>query len=300
MRAASNPQPSSNGTSTTSSTASSAPPPVSTQTTTVNQSVPAPGGGATLSGGLINLSADLVSSSSPATAPASSPSTTQPSTQGSPNTTTAPTAQPANTVSTAASGGSTTTSSPSFGTISANLPDARILNISSGTGGAAATIVVRQSGDTLILSATPDTGGGVTVAPSFQQPSATSGGGTGLGVFTVSGDQTAQVGSFQVGYSAGNLTMAPGSSPVATMAPPADTGSVVTFRVATQNGGEAEFGLSFTNGALSIRPLNDSANAISSSGSADKKLVSATGLLQAQQKMGIDVGQVRAIFVHAS
>ena len=300
VRAASNPQPSSNGTSTTSSTASSAPPPVSTQTTTVNQSVPAPGGGATLSGGLINLSADLVSSSSPATAPASSPSTTQPSTQGSPNTTTAPTAQPANTVSTAASGGSTTTSSPSFGTISANLPDARILNISSGTGGAAATIVVRQSGDTLILSATPDTGGGVTVAPSFQQPSATSGGGTGLGVFTVSGDQTAQVGSFQVGYSAGNLTMAPGSSPVATMAPPADTGSVVTFRVATQNGGEAEFGLSFTNGALSIRPLNDSANAISSSGSADKKLVSATGLLQAQQKMGIDVGQVRAIFVHAS
>ena len=92
--------------------------------------------------------------------------------------------------------------------------------------------------------------------------------------------------------------MAPGANPAQTMAPPADTGSVVTFRVATQNGGEAEFGLSFTNGALSIRPLNDNANAISSSGNADQKLVSATGLLQAQQKMGVDVGQVRAIFVH--
>ena len=121
-----------------------------------------------------------------------------------------------------------------------------------------------------------------------------------MGVFTVSGDQTAQVGSFQVGYSAGNLTMAPGSNPVQVMAAPTDTGTVVTFKVGTPNGGEAEFGLSFTNGALSIRPLNDSANAISSSGNADQKLVSATGLLQAQQKMGVDVGQVRAIFVHAS
>ena len=191
------------------------------------------------------------------------------------------------------------TSPLSLGTISANLPDARILNVSSGTGGTAATVVVRQSGDTLILSAMSDAGGATNVAPSLQQPSTTSGGGTGLGVFTVSGDQTAQVGSFQVGYSAGNLTMAPGSNPVATMAPPADAGTVVTFKVATQNGGEAEFGLNFTNGALSIRPLNDNANAISSSGTGDKKLISATGLLQAQQKMGIDVGQVRVVFVHA-
>ena len=255
-----------------------------------------------MSGGLIHLSADLISlSPSPATAPASSPAATQPSTQGSPATTPTPSTAvpPVNTASSAATGGATVTSSPSFGTVSANLPDTRVLSVSSGIGSTVATVVVRQSGDTLILSATSGTGGGANAAPSFQQPSTTSGSGTGLGVFTVSGDQTAEVGSFQVGYSPGNLTMAPGSNPVTTMAPPADTGTMGTFRVVTQNGGEAEFGLSFTNGALSIRPLNDSANAINSSGNADQKLVSATGLLQAQEKMGVDVGQVRAIFVHA-
>ena len=301
VRAATNPPPSSNGTSTTSSTstAPSAPPPVSTQTTTVNQPVPLPGGGATLSGGLIHLSADLVSfTPSPVAAPSSSPSANQPSTQASPSTTALPSTSSGGTISTPAAGGSASSSTPSFGAVSASLPNARILSVSSGN--SAGTVVVRQSGDTLILSATSDAGAAGNATSSFQQPSTTTGGGTGLGVFTVSGDQTAQVGSFQVGYSAGNLTMAPGANPVQTMAAPADAGSVVTFRVATQNGGEAEFGLSFTNGALSIRPLNDNANAITSSGNADQKLVSATGLLQAQERMGVDVGQVRAIFVHGS
>ena len=257
-------------------------------------------GGVSLSGGLIRLSQDLAApSQTTAGTTASAGSTIAGSTIGGTTTGETTAGGAASSVSTASlsqtppgtGGQSTSLVTATLGAASSTQPEARILSVNSSS--SAATFIVSQNGGTLTLSVT-SSGTDIQTGPAAGGAT-----GTGLGVFTVSGDRTDSVGAFQVGFSSGNLTMAPAGAQAQQATAPAAAEPSATFKIATQGGESAEFGLNYTDGALTIVPLNASAEAVLASNGSDLRLVSATGLLQAQREAGVDIAQVRAVFLRS-
>ena len=95
------------------------------------------------------------------------------------------------------------------------------------------------------------------------------------------------------------MTLTQGSANAASLpADPSQATASTTFSLKTVDGKIAEFQVQYDDGALSIKPLNDSAAALAKERGNNKKLIAASGMLAAQQDLIVNTQQVTAVYLH--
>ena len=65
------------------------------------------------------------------------------------------------------------------------------------------------------------------------------------------------------------------------------------------DGSTANFQLTYANGALAIRPLNETASTMSLAQGTQRTILVTAGMLAAAEKLGVPVGNVAAVYVNA-
>ncbi len=189
----------------------------------------------------------------------------------------------------------------SGGLITVNTTPAASSFVAAGAG----TLSVRLSVDGADMGnmAVTDQGGTLTVSvasPSSGPASATSNtGGTSTGaltIYTVTNEGTKAYGDFAFNIGSGSVSLTQGTAPGgAAPITVSEGGRSVTFSITTADGVILEYNVSQSGNTLSIQPVNDAA--VSATGAMDKKLITAI-MLAAEDKLGTNIGQINAIFIH--
>ncbi|MEN6413105.1 MAG: YDG domain-containing protein [Veillonellales bacterium] len=110
--------------------------------------------------------------------------------------------------------------------------------------------------------------------------------------------QTAEIFSLTQGNGTVSLTSNP--SPAAALPEPkTNNSSVSSFTITSASGTVAEFSVTYTDGALSIKPLNKSAAAMTADNGGDgRKLLIGMGVLTVQEKLGVSVNNIESVYIH--
>lgn len=106
-------------------------------------------------------------------------------------------------------------------------------------------------------------------------------------------------GYYNVASGGGSLTMTAGTNATVTApgAEPSTNTAGANFSLATASGA-AEFKVIYADGTMSIQPLNDAAKAMADDTGGNKQLVAATGMVAAQEHLGVNLQSVTTIYVH--
>ena len=121
-----------------------------------------------------------------------------------------------------------------------------------------------------------------------------------LAVFLVKPGEAAQpIGYYTATGGNGGLTLAAAAAGIRTVpVEPADTAAVTTYHLAAGAGAQAEFKDLYADGVLSIYAVNEAAAALLQAGGDNSNLVVATGILTAQQNLGVMVQSIAAVILH--
>jgi filamentous hemagglutinin family protein len=141
--------------------------------------------------------------------------------------------------------------------------------------------------------------GGLTLT--VQNPSSTSGSPTAKGaltIYTANGEGVNALGNFSLDAGGGSLTLTPSSAaPARYKTTPGDSVTKnATFSIMTPSGMVMEYSLQLKGPTLVIKPANDAArNGVTG---IDHKLVTATGMFAALDKLGASASQVRSVWIY--
>jgi len=104
---------------------------------------------------------------------------------------------------------------------------------------------------------------------------------------------------YNVTSSSNSLTMTNVNNSTSTLlTEPSAAAASANFSMTTANGAVAEFKVMYADGAMSIHPLNEAASTMTTDEVNNKKLVTATGLLVAQENLGVNLQSVSTIYIH--
>ena len=107
-------------------------------------------------------------------------------------------------------------------------------------------------------------------------------------------------GSFSLNAGGGSLSLAPMAPSLAVapaVGPKGSAAGGVSFSMTMSNGTVMEYSIAQNGKTLSIQPLNDAAR--DGAGSMDKKLITATGMIAAWDKLGVGNNQVTSVVIYA-
>ena len=120
-----------------------------------------------------------------------------------------------------------------------------------------------------------------------------------LAVLSVDAQGPKLAGSYNLAVSGNALSLsnaAPGT--VASIpSAPAESAATTRFAISTAGGVEAEFTVSYAGGAVAIKPINEAAAAMNLKDTTIRKTVTATGILVTQEKLGVSVNSVEAVYL---
>ncbi len=206
------------------------------------------------------------------------------------------------------SGGTTSGGTTSGGTTSGGTTSGGTTSGGTGAGAlSSGSVKLTVGGASMGNMTISDQGGTLTVAVAPSSGSASAAANTGatstgaLTIYTATDEGTRASGNFAINTGSGSvsLTQAPVAAEPITAAVPvtvAAGGSSATFSVTTADGVVLEYSVSQSGNTLSIQPANDAAS--KATGGTDKKLISAIGILAAEDKLGTSGAQINAVVIH--
>jgi len=119
-------------------------------------------------------------------------------------------------------------------------------------------------------------------------------------VVDLSGAEESKISSYVIRGSGDSLSVSSGTAAANTSAQsePSNDAPATTYSLAGLDGETAKFQAVYEEGTLSIRPLNDSAAAMSKQKGHTKQLVIAAGIMAAQENLGTGLQSVNAVYIH--
>lgn len=125
-----------------------------------------------------------------------------------------------------------------------------------------------------------------------------------LPVVSVDTQKPPVVATYDIVANSSSVTVNPAINPGATpslMEMPKESAAgakTESFKLSKADGSSAEFSVTYNNGAISIKPLNEAAAEISKDEGEGMKVLAATGLLTVQDKLGIDANGINAVYIN--
>ena len=119
-----------------------------------------------------------------------------------------------------------------------------------------------------------------------------------LAILTVGTAGTHLEGHYKVDYKGGSLKVSPAEQAMQNVPPEPAAGASSIFSLSTSSGAVAVFGFSYADGAVSIDSLNPAAAAIASDVGGNRNVAVASALLAAQDKLGVALDSVKAVYIY--